>query len=523
MSETTAERATAVSVRDLGLAVRGRTLLANTSFDIPRGELCLMVGASGTGKSLTLSLLAGLLEGRDSFSVTGTISLDGRERRDPTRRDKEDEVGVVFQDFALLDDLDTEGNVRFAQAHGRWADERPRLARELLDELRLPHHERPADLSGGMKQRLALARALAYGPRTLFYDEPTSGLDPAMSRRIAAMIREAHDHHAMTTVIVTHDLESLGPIADRILLLDPEARSWREVARKEVDDALEALRHHRPSRIQDAPERPVPAPVRWLAHCGDFALAGARTLLAVVPRPYRARWGLHFFWHYLRLVALGSALPFMAIAGFIGGFIATYFLFGLLPFRGYTEPVLAEEFVGALGYASYRVLVPALVVILFAARGGAAIAADVGNRVLSRQMDAMRSFGLRPERYLLTGAVLAALVGIPILFLAADACARIAALAVYLTQHPGHGAGAFQAEFHRLLEGGGWLPEGTGWNLLKLWLGAAGTAGIAYHTGRTQKVSGSEVALGVTTVIIRATLFVLVVMTLLAPFEFAPE
>ena len=199
-------------------------LLEDAGVEIARGELVLLVGASGTGKSLTLALLSGLLRPGGAVTASGSVQVLGH---DATNRDGGAGIpgtGIVFQDFALLDDVDARGNIEFGLDHGTPAtaeegsdpsETRRAVADALLDEFGLPGNLYPAQMSGGMKQRLALARTMAFGPQLLFYDEPTSGLDPAMSVDVARRIREAHDRHDMTSVVVTHDLASLRDIADR--------------------------------------------------------------------------------------------------------------------------------------------------------------------------------------------------------------------------------------------------------------------------------------------------------------------
>jgi ABC-type transporter Mla maintaining outer membrane lipid asymmetry permease subunit MlaE len=144
----------------------------------------------------------------------------------------------------------------------------------------------------------------------------------------------------------------------------------------------------------------------------------------------------------------------------------------------------------------------------------------MGNRTLTRQVDAMRSHGIAPERYLLTNVLLASLLGIPLLFVVAYVCARAAATGVFLGTHPGHGAVAFESEFHRLLKTWGPFPGGTQYVLGKLLISALGSASIACHVGLRPKESGAAVAEGVTSAIIRATVFVLVVHMIFAFFEF---
>lgn len=514
----------AVSVRDLHLEARGRTLIAGGAFEVRSGELCLLVGASGTGKSLTLQLLSGLLRPTGPVRASGRVEVLGRDAMEAARKGRPvPDTGVLFQELALFDDLDARANVLFGIDHRQSPPEdRREEARALLEEMRLPPDATPAQLSGGMRQRLALARVLAYRPRVVFYDEPTSGLDPALSRQVAERIRAVHEHHGMTSLVVTHDLASVLPVADRVVFLDPRRRCFQEIGPGQADATLAALASWRPE------ETPSPRVRRglgarlqaFLEGWGGFVQAAGATTAALVPRFPRARWGLHMLWHHLKLTALGSALPFHALAGLIAGFITTFFMFALLPLRGYTEPVLPEEFVGSLGFTLYRVVVPGITALLFASRSGAAAAADVGTRALSRQTDALRVHGVPPQRYLLTGLALSAVLGIPVLFLISFLVTRVTALAVYLAHHPEHGPFAFDARFFHLVGMEGLLPGGTHWILGKLVLSALGTAGIAYHLAMRPHRSGSEVARSVTDTIIRATVFTLVVHLLFALFEY---
>ena len=518
----TLEAPAVVEVTGLTLRVRGQILLEDAGLEIRQGEIVLLVGASGTGKSLTLALLAGLPIPTDAVELSGSATILGRPAG--ARRGRHTPgAGLVFQDFALFDDLTARQNVRFGADHASVPEPDPeRLTTALLAEFDLPGDERPARLSGGMKQRLAVSRAMATCPEVLLYDEPTSGLDPAMSRRVARAIREVHDRHGMTTVVVTHDLPPLVPIADRVLLLDPVQRRFRDVSLESTDAALETLTRWKPVEKAPAPRARSLTRIATsgLEAAGDMVIAAGRSLAALVPRFPSPAWGARFFWRFLALTSLGSALPFLLVAGLIAGFVTAYFMWSLLPVRGFTEPVLTEEFIGSLGYSLYRVVVPGVVTMLFAARSGAALAADLGNRQLSRQVDFLRSLGIDPRRYLLTSSLWASLLGIPILFVLADWGSRLAALGVFLATHPGHGSFAFREDFGKLLGGEGWLPGGTGYVLGKLLLAAFGTAAIAYHMAMRPKTAGSDVARAVTGTIIRATLFVLVVHLIFAFFEF---
>lgn len=517
--------ASAVRIAGLTLTAGGRTLLENADLTVPRGGLVLLVGASGSGKSVTLSLLLGLFRPGSGVETTGDVSVLGV---DPRVAGPPPRTGVVFQDFALFDDWDARTNVAFAADHG--ATPRDAEAPErLLAALGLPPSLRPARMSGGQKQRLAIARALAGAPELVFYDEPTSGLDPAMSAATAELLRSAHDRGGMTSIVVTHDLAALAPVADRIVLLDPLARKFRDVPHGEIDGALAALRGFRPP----AAEPPAPArrgaPAAVLAAlggcvdaCGRAVLAGAEGLAALAPRFPRAAWGRRFLAFYARLLTLGPALPFLCLAGAVSGFVVAFFLFELVPYAGFTEPVLLEEIVAALGYALFRVVAPGTVALLFAARGAAAASADFGRRTLSRQTDALRVCGVEPRRYLLSAALLSALLGAPVLWWLAWKCAAAAAALVFLATHPAHGAFAFDAHFGRLIDGGSLLSKHAAWSLGKTLVGVFGATVVAWRTGTARQDGGGELARGVTRAVVRAILWVLFVQLVFSFMEFAP-
>ena len=223
---------TRVELHNLTLRAGHRVLLENGHAEFEPGEVTLVVGPSGAGKSLLLRVIAGLLDpNEEAIAASGSVTFDGREvlnnRSSPP-------VGVVFQSFALFDELSPLDNVRFARAHRVEpppGSEGTLTVEGLLGELDVPRNVRTSALSGGQRQRLALARTLAYDPEVILYDEPTSGLDGATATRVATLIQGTHATHPKTSILVTHDYESLAPIADRIYLLDPETRTLRRIDR----------------------------------------------------------------------------------------------------------------------------------------------------------------------------------------------------------------------------------------------------------------------------------------------------
>jgi ABC-type multidrug transport system ATPase subunit/ABC-type transporter Mla maintaining outer membrane lipid asymmetry permease subunit MlaE len=526
-----------IAIRGLTVRAGGRTLLEGAAADIPGGAVTLVIGASGAGKTVLMKILAGLIgpEDRD-YEVEGSIRIAGEEilragatpaGRPRRRRTAAPPVGIVFQNYALFDELSTEENIRFALDH------RPRKAgpcatpAALLDELKIPARTPVMALSGGQKQRLAIARTLAYDPPVIIYDEPTAGLDPVNAVRVAARIRSTGESHGKTTVVVTHDYEHLAGIADAIFLLDPDARRLVPLER----DALAGLSRDLPGATtfqEGEPPARKPLARRLLeAAAGFLETSGAafEKALAVpwllFPLWRSPRWGLRYFLHYVRLVASPSACLYFGASGLIAGFVSTHFAFKFLPHRNYTEPLIADELLNGLGFALYRILVPVLLTILVAARCGAAVASDVGNRVYSHQVDALRSMAAPPERYLLTNILYAFLVGTPILIGLGFLAARATSLAVYVFNFPEKGPDYWDGNFHRDLRiPGEVLYRGTAWLAAKLCLSGLGVGSIAYHVGIRQKSSGVEVSRGITTTIILATLFVLLVHFAFAFLEF---
>jgi len=242
---------------------------------------------------------------------------------------------------------------------------------------------------------------------------------------------------------------------------------------------------------------------------------------ALLPLWRSWRWGLRYTAYYLRLVAGPSACIYIAIAGMILGYVAQDFVFRYLPFRQFTEPLLTENLLHATGFSLYRFLVPLLATILIAARSGAAVAADVGSKVYGNQLDAMKTFGMNPNRSLRTPILYAFLIGMPFLALLSYAVAAITAAFAFLISHPDLGVAFWDAHFHKeLSQPTSMMYRGTAWLLPKLISCGLGVAMISWRCGVTPKLSGSDISQGVTRTILWATLFVLLVHFLFSLFEF---
>ena len=220
-----------VEVRDLTVRFGDQTVLEDVSLTVNRGETLVVIGESGCGKTVLLKSLIGLIGPTAGWVLCDGVDLEGLGDMELTRI--RTRFGFVFQNAALFDSLTIADNVVFPLIeHRRMGREAAyHEAAERLREVGLPAAvmaKKPAELSGGMRKRVGLARALVMAPDILLYDEPTTGLDPIMSDVINELILRSRDHgpagRRVTSVVVTHDMHSARKIADRIVMLYPVAR-----------------------------------------------------------------------------------------------------------------------------------------------------------------------------------------------------------------------------------------------------------------------------------------------------------
>lgn len=212
---------TLIKIRQMNMTFGERKILQDFNLDVYKGETLAVIGPSGAGKSTIIKLLTGLLKPKD-----GSIEIMGNKAENFDESDWDGlrkKMGVVFQYSALFDFLTVGENVAFGlRRHFALPEEEIRkIVAELLGLVGMPNTENllPAELSGGMKKRVGLARALAMRPDIVFYDEPTSGLDPVMTMNISRLMRKTQEQYGVTSILVTHDMESAYVAADRIAML----------------------------------------------------------------------------------------------------------------------------------------------------------------------------------------------------------------------------------------------------------------------------------------------------------------
>jgi phospholipid/cholesterol/gamma-HCH transport system ATP-binding protein len=218
--------APAIEVQGLECAYDEHVILQDVSFRVRRGEIFFIIGGSGCGKTTLLRALVGLQPPR-----RGTVRFQGRpftETDDADRREQLKTFGMLFQTGALWSSLTLQENVALPLEEYTTLPraEINALAAFRLAQVGLAGFEGyyPSEISGGMNKRAGLARALALDPAIVFFDEPSAGLDPVTARHLDDLIREVRDTFGTTIVVVSHELRSIFGLADRLIMLDQEAK-----------------------------------------------------------------------------------------------------------------------------------------------------------------------------------------------------------------------------------------------------------------------------------------------------------
>lgn len=216
-----------IEVQNLSVSFGSHHVLRDVTLQISRGETLAIIGESGCGKTVLLKAIIGLVRptaGSVLFDQNLLARLSDRELTHQRSR-----FGFVFQNAALFDSMTVAQNVAFPLKRHRSLPqpEMTALVTERLAEVGLPesvHARRPVELSGGMRKRVGLARALVMTPDVLLYDEPTTGLDPIMSDVINELIIRTRRRYPVTSVVVTHDMKTARKVADRVVMVYPLSR-----------------------------------------------------------------------------------------------------------------------------------------------------------------------------------------------------------------------------------------------------------------------------------------------------------
>ena len=217
-----------IDVQDIHKSFGDAHILKGISTTFEQGKTNLIIGQSGSGKTVFLKCLLGLFS-----PEKGNIVYDGKkyaELSDDQKRDLRQEMGMVFQGSALFDSMTVEGNVMFPlemftkQSKSEMKDRVDAVLKRvnLIDA----HHKFPSEISGGMQKRVAIARAIVMNPKYLFCDEPNSGLDPKTAILIDDLIKEITEEYNITTVINTHDMNSVMQIGEKIIFLKDGLLEW---------------------------------------------------------------------------------------------------------------------------------------------------------------------------------------------------------------------------------------------------------------------------------------------------------
>jgi phospholipid/cholesterol/gamma-HCH transport system ATP-binding protein len=237
----------------VSMRFRQQSVLRDISLTIDRGQTVCIIGESGCGKTVMLKLMIGLLR-----PSSGVVKFDGRD----LSKLKEQEIvkvrlrfGFLFQNAALFDSLTIFDNVAFGPREHNLCDRASldQVVADRLQEVGLPiglELKKPAELSGGQRKRVGLARALALNPEVMLYDEPTTGLDPIMTDVINELILQTQRTKKATGVVVTHEMKTVAKVADRVVMLYPLSRLDPHEPQMIYDGPPEGLEDHADKRVR---------------------------------------------------------------------------------------------------------------------------------------------------------------------------------------------------------------------------------------------------------------------------------
>lgn len=464
-----ADPATGGGLRATGLSITrpdGVAILRDVDLNIGASEVVLLVGPSGCGKSTLLLLLGGLLDRGNGWNVSGLLTCG--DLRIDLAEEQAGVGGVVFQSHALFDELDAEANLRIARDHAS-GNVAPSLEAAMLPMLGdIDPHQAVSASSGGQRQRLAIARTVLSDQPVLLFDEPNSGLDIISSRRLVELIRGLCETMGKPALIAVHHASELIPVADRVLVMDARKATLTEVAPN--IDALEAglavasgLSDAEPPPVARLPAEPVAETRprrRW--RLGE---AEGRGLV----RHSRLFWFSRYVLGYLWLLCASPVmLMYIAAGAAITGFVTIWFGFNYYSYGGLLKSLLHDETLVGLGTVQARVALPLITTILFVARNSAVIAADVGNRVMTSQFQAMDNLGIPGRLYVFSAILISTVIGSVVLLVLSMLLGAWASQETWMVQFPNQYRELFRSLFFRnVLTPDGWPSAAMGWVVVK--------------------------------------------------------
>lgn len=232
-----------IEVKDIHKSFDGVEVLKGISGTFEQGQTSMVIGSSGTGKSVLLKCMIGILK-----PTSGSVLFNGRDIVSSdanTIREIRKEMGVLFQGGALFDSKSVLDNVKFPLDVLTEQSEDEKYGRAMLCLKRVGLEEAalqmPSEISGGMKKRVGIARAIVMNPKYLFCDEPNSGLDPITSTKIDLLIQEITEEYNITTVVISHDMNSVIRMGEKILFLKDGSKLWEGTSKEIRGSGIEAL------------------------------------------------------------------------------------------------------------------------------------------------------------------------------------------------------------------------------------------------------------------------------------------
>lgn len=388
-----------IELKNAGIRFKGRWIFKGVDLSIKEGEKIVLLGPSGGGKSVFLKLCLGLLS-----PTEGEVLRLGE--KTPNKLHKMS--GVLFQNDALFESLTIGENVSFAAEKNSPKDIREYFSSFGLDDLNL--NDFPNKLSGGMKKRLALARALLSNPPILFIDEPTSGLDPLTSQTIINLLSKIKNNPSETIITITHSPQCAKKLGDRLLFIDKNEKTIRELTKDEVNEAaFEEIFKEKSSQQKIADKKTDTESFSLKDYLtGFFNFVGAVYLnfkeIFAMPNLF------NFYKRFLGDIigSLPFVLPVCLLIGFLLALQSGNSLQSL-GFVGWVPYLMVKSSFGDIGFL--------VIGFLLCGRLATSFCAEVWKMNLGNELDAITVMGKSPQKIILLPVAWAYVIGFPIIFL----------------------------------------------------------------------------------------------------------